>query len=135
MNNYRLPPAIINKIEYLKQLNSLLQKYLPIDMAQHAMVANKRQNVLIIALDSAAWATKFRFIIPELLKKFSQSAELKGIQTIEWYIQHLTFSQNKLQRSIVLSCENAKLLQETAESIPSPILQKALQRLASRAKT
>lgn len=134
VNNYQLPSAISNKIQYLNHLNSALQKYLPIEMAQHVVVANKRQHILIIAVDNSAWATKFRFIIPELLKLFAKNSELKDIQSIEWYIQHQTFSQEKPHRTVTLSCENANLIQETAASIPSLPLQKALQRLASRAK-
>src|SRR5258708_5353538 len=74
--------AILQKARYLGELDNILKKMLDKDIAPHCCVANFRDNILVIQCKNAAWATRFKFLIPDLLKNLRQKANLPSLASI-----------------------------------------------------
>ena len=123
---------IQKKIQELKQLNRLWQKEATDGLATHSCVANFRNNILVIEVNSASWATRLRFSLPELLARLSKHTYLQSLKTIEWYIEPEQRSAPvKLIKKplLTLSQENKLLIQSTAESLTNPSTAAALIRI------
>lgn len=78
---------IFGKLKQLQQLQQKTQPYLPKDLQANARVANYRNGILVFALSSAVWATRFRYAIPELLENFRKKADLYHLSSIQFYIE------------------------------------------------
>lgn len=122
---------IQKKVQELKKINQLWQKEISPDLSQHSCVANFREGCLIIELDSAAWATRLRYLIPDLTKKLMHDPLLNSLKQIDWYIQP-NFYLSPVKKALTpnLTTENSQLLKITAENIKVKALQDALKRLA-----
>lgn len=127
---------IQKKVAQLKKLNQIWQEVVAADIAEHSRVANFRDTYLIIECDSAAWATRLRYTLPEIRQKLRSYPDLQGLSHIEWSIQphfhHTTSSLSRLPPR--LSSASAQLLKNTANSIPVKPLQEALRRIAKNEK-
>jgi len=122
---------LLQKSLQLTQLTHSLHTLLDPNLALHCKVANLRDHTLILAVESAAWATQLRYQIPTLQKKLATTVEFKQVQKIEWFIQQPpTFTAPQQKRLLTLTTENAQLLQDTAESIAASSLKESLMRLA-----
>ncbi|MDQ8039839.1 MAG: DUF721 domain-containing protein [Rickettsiella sp.] len=125
---------IQKKVILLKKINQLWQAEIPLEICQHSRVANFRENCLVIEIDSAAWATRLRYLIPDLTKKLAKNPLLNSLKQIEWYIQpnfHPS-SAKSTNLSLSLSDRNAHLLRNTAMNIKGKPLQDALVRLSTK---
>lgn len=75
---------IFAKVQQLKQLNEVFTQCLEPQLRKHCIVANVYPDKLIVLSENAAFATQFRFSIPELLpllrKKHPLFRELKTIE-------------------------------------------------------
>ena len=122
---------IQKKVVQLKQLNEIWQQNFP-DLAQHSRIANFREGCLVIEVDNGAWATRLRYIIPDLIKKLGKLNALSNLKHIEWYIQPESQPASTRSRFAppVLSDHSAKLLENTALTIRMKELQEALVRLS-----
>jgi hypothetical protein len=123
---------IQKKVAQLKKLNQIWQEEIAEDLAAHSRIANFRDGHLIIECDSAAWATRLRYMLPEIRQKLRQYPDLQDLSHIEWSIQphfHSTTSQSSRQPPL-LSPSSAQLLKNTATSIKGKPLKEALQRIS-----
>jgi hypothetical protein len=68
--------SLLQKLRYLKDLQTVITQYLDTKLASHCQVANMEMNKLTVITDSALWATQFRFQIPALLTKLHTHPEL-----------------------------------------------------------
>lgn len=125
---------IQKKVSELKKINQLWQAEISPELGQHSRVANFREACLVIEIDSAAWATRLRYIIPDLTKKLVKNPLLNSLKQIEWYIQpHFDSGTAKpLNLSLSLSDRSARLLRNTAMDIKVKQLQDALIRLSTK---
>lgn len=122
-----------------RQLRGLTEKFralLEPDLAPHCYIGNIDKDRLIILVDSAAWASKFRFysqsILPALHSLHPSFCNVTDIQT---KILNQVFEPAPIPyKPPVLSPENAKGLRTLADSVDDSNLQEALTRLAERAK-
>src|SRR5207244_5108353 len=97
--------------------NEIWQKNLA-DLAQHSRIANFREGCLVIEVDNAAWATRLRYLIPDISKKLVTHMLLNSLKHIEWYIQPHSPTFSPHNRFIpILSDHTAQLLKNTALSI------------------
>lgn len=75
---------IFAKVQQLRQLNDILTQCLDPKLRNHCLVANVYADKLIVLAENAAFATQFRFYIPELLPLLRQKhpllRELKEIE-------------------------------------------------------
>lgn len=134
--NQQDPQSILGfiqkKVLQLNQLNDLWQKNWP-ELAQHSRIANFREGCLVIEVDNAAWATRLRYLIPDLTRKLVKQSALNSLKHIEWYIQpHSPTVSPRNRLAPVLSDHSAQLLKNTALSIRMKQLQEALIRLSEK---
>jgi len=59
-----------------------LRALLPQDLASECRVANVRDQVLTVHINNAAWATRFRFLIPGLLESLVRLADFTAVNDI-----------------------------------------------------
>lgn len=131
-NPTALLSAIKTKAAQLSHLNNLLHAQLEASLAQYCRVANFRENILIIEVDGSVWATRLRYIVPELLQKLRREKEFHRLQEIKWYIRPVENAyKKKSTKSIKMSEENSDLITETAQHIANPHLQSAMKKLAN----
>lgn len=70
--------SIINQIRLLQQLSSTVAALLPAPLGEHCYVAAVMDGRLILHADSAAWATRIRYLGPKL------TASLKHQHGCQW---------------------------------------------------
>lgn len=123
---------IQSKVQQLTKLNQIWRAEICKDLAAHTRVANFRNGYLIIECDSAAWATRLRYTLPDITQKLLKQPDLRDLTHIEWNIQPL-FHTPPMQLSVAslaLSATNAQLLKNAADHIKVKPLQEALLRIA-----
>lgn len=126
---------IQKKVAQLMKLNHIWQASVTIDMAQHSRIANYRDGCLVIELASGAWATRLRYMLPEITTILLQYPDLKNLSDIEWYIQpHFHNTAAARANPCVLSSTNAQLLRNTAANIKVKSLQAALLQISENEK-
>ena len=63
---------IVQKANQIAALEKMLQDLLPPEIIPYCQVMNILHQTLILQLDNAAWATRARYLIPNLIDAFSQ---------------------------------------------------------------
>ena len=127
---------IQSKVLQLIALNKIWQTEITRDLAEHTRVANFRDGYLIIECDSAVWATRLRYILPDITQKLLKHRDLRDLTHIEWNIQPLFHTPNTQlsQPPPMLSSASAALLKNAADTIQVKPLQEALLRIAQHEK-
>ncbi len=59
--------ALMEQLSRIKAINQSLSDLLDAKLVEHCHVANIRKNILVLAVDNAAWSNKLRFRLPDLL--------------------------------------------------------------------
>jgi hypothetical protein len=57
----------------LKQVEKIFKESLPSPLNRHCHIANLREQTLVVNTDSSLWATRLRYIIPELKQRWRQN--------------------------------------------------------------
>lgn len=87
------PSSILYRLlqhnQLLEQLDNWLQASLPIPLQQHCCIANLRNTTLVVHTDSSLWATRLRYLTPELLYRWQQEKSMPTINKIEIKIRPL----------------------------------------------
>ncbi|MGB1581493.1 MAG: DciA family protein [Nevskiales bacterium] len=119
---------LLNKASQLTRLQSRLRDWLPAPLREHVQLANLRDGRLILTADSNAWASKCRYLSPDLLQR---------LQAAGWPCQRIEVKVapvyappriTKIKRSI--SDASRRLLLQTAAHIDEPGIANPLQKLA-----
>lgn len=66
----------------LRRATELLHACLGAPADAHCVVANVRDDVMVIHTDSPAWAAKLRFQVGTLLRQFKQQEDFAALRTI-----------------------------------------------------
>ncbi|MET1254046.1 DciA family protein [Aliikangiella maris] len=77
---------LLDKLAKIKTLNNTLEHKLNATLKKHCRVVNIRQNTLVIAASSPAWANKLRFQVTDLLEYFRKNGYF-GLANIEVIVQ------------------------------------------------
>lgn len=127
---------IQSKVQQLISLNQIWQTAILNELNEHTRVANFREGYLIIECDSAAWATRLRYLLPDIKQKLLTYPDLHNLVQIEWSIQPAFHTQAMPLKPLplTLSDTNAALLKNAAETIRTKPLQEALLRIAEHVK-
>lgn len=127
---------IQNKVLQLTKLNQIWQTEISSDLAAQSRIANFREGCLIIECASAAWATRLRYLLPDITAKLIKYTELRDLAHIEWNIQPLFHTPHSQLSAtpLALSSASAQLLKNTAGHIKVKPLQEALLRIAQHEK-
>jgi hypothetical protein len=125
---------LLKKVSLINTLQNKISGYLDSSMKHQIQVANLIDRALILVTPSSSVATQLRFMVPDLLRKFKQDAELTGIQSIQCKVspKMLTPERREPPPSPVtrLSSETADIIRSTAESIEDPALRKIMMRIS-----
>ncbi|MDX1497063.1 MAG: DUF721 domain-containing protein [Salinisphaeraceae bacterium] len=123
-----LTVRLLDKASQLQRLQSRLQEWLPAPLHEHVQLANIREGRLILTADSNAWASKLRYLSPDLLQR---------LQAAGWPCQRIEVKVapvyappriRKIKRSIPDSAR--RLLLQTADHIDDPDIAATLKKLA-----
>lgn len=71
---------LVSKARQLTTIDEALQKILPTELAPHCRVMNITQDTLVIGVDNPHWATRLRYLSPNLLK---------DLQSLISHLKHL----------------------------------------------
>jgi len=75
---------ILDNLSRIKQLDRIVKAKLSLKVREHCRVINFRDNQLVLATDSSAWATRLKYEKPQLLSALREDgfAGLRGIDVI-----------------------------------------------------
>jgi hypothetical protein len=121
---------LVKHARELASLNLQLQKHLPDSLGKHCQLANYRSNTLVIQSESAAWASKLRYLLPQLRRELSQYTAFSGLKDIHIRVVATATEPREKPSPPRLSKQSAQLLEQAAASISDPGLGKALAQLA-----
>jgi hypothetical protein len=125
---------MLERARKLSRLERAVLQCLPAELGGHCKVLNLKNEILVLATPSSAWAARLRFAVPDLLKQLKCQFSL-NVARAELKIQpNKVEIQSAKQPRMQLSMDNAILLAQTAQSIRHPALQEALYRLAAKAR-
>ena len=132
LDNARLP--LIERARKLQRLEQAVLGLLPEDVAAHCRVMNLKNEILVLAAPSSAWAARLRFAGAELVKQLEGQFALK-LRSVQIRIQPETLEiQSIKQPKLKLSLASGTLLAQTAQTVNHPALREALYRLAAKAR-
>lgn len=127
--------GLLSRVERLRQLTAALHTGLPKPLASHCRAANLDGETLVVGCDTAAWATKLRYALPQLLQYIQGQAGLPPISRIQVRVQPFEHPQPAASlRRILLSERSAAIISSFADNIDDPALKAALCRLGQRVK-
>ena len=117
----------------LKQLTSKVRSLLDTNCSAHCIVANLRDQTLVLQTTSPAWLAKLRFQIPTLIDAFKNtSTPVTNIQIkVVPETQTETTHENNFKPQY-LSPSTAELLEGVANDISNSELKSSLLRLSKR---
>jgi hypothetical protein len=128
-----LVEGVLQRGQFLHRLNRLVGSLLDHDARLHCQVGNVRDGVLILYVDSTAWASRLHYQSPALLTQLQQRKGLAALRQIEVKVLPGQEKEVKYQR-VKLSHEAASCLRACADSIADNDLREALQHLAAHHK-
>lgn len=132
LNQAALP--ILKRAGKLVRLEQAVLQLLPVDLSAHCQVVNLKQNILVLATTTPAWAGRLRFAAADLIKQLKHLHHLE-VHRIELKIYPKSDNFHAVKRTpMQISLSNAELLAKTAQSINHPELQEALYRLAAKTR-
>lgn len=129
---------LLQHSRYLEYLSKRLLTYLPAEFSEKISVlgfstsaGNRgKQQSLIIAAISAAWASKLRFYTPTLKRSLTAEPQFSQLKKIIIKVASSNTSTNK-EKNMPLYSQNASdIIQNSAQHIENDDLKNALMRLA-----
>ena len=124
-------PSLPTRVRELGELERQVRACLAPDLARHCQVAGIVQGCLRLATESPAWAARLRFQGPRLLQQLARQRGL-NLNAVQVRIVPPVSEPTRPARRLSLTAANARLLQQTAQTIADPGLAQALGRLARR---
>ena len=126
---------LLERVQYHAGLERLLHENLPPELARHMRVANLRYDTLILQVDSAAWAARLRYLVPDLLKRLQQLPALASLAEIRLRIAPASEQPRPVRHKREMSVTASDVLLDAAKAASDPELRDALARLARHAHT
>ena len=112
--------------------NRAMHAYLPPHMQDHARLIKLDSGGWVIQTDSPAWATRLRYVLPELRRQLGEHFKTE-IPKLQVKVRPQAEKQSPPGRRIELNAKNADLLRGVAANVSDQRLGDALMRLAKRA--
>ncbi|ADJ27205.1 protein of unknown function DUF721 [Nitrosococcus watsonii C-113] len=127
---------LLTRTKILQRLTFEVRQCLPQALSPRCLVANIRDNRLIMYTDTSAQANLLRYYMPNIIKHLQQCQEYPDLRRVVVKVRPptpiLSFPQE--QRPPALSQENAALLRNTARRIKDSHLKSAFLRLSLKSK-
>lgn len=132
--------AIINHIQLLQRLTRSLESLLPEPLRGHCRVAAVGRHTLVVHADSAAWATRIRYLSAELATAMKRQFAHHWLEDIQVKVRPPTAllqtvpapGQTPDSPEIKLSPSHATPLRDATASLATLGVPQALNRLAKR---
>lgn len=126
--------GVLSHVRLLRRLTAVLRDIVPAPLAEHCQAANLESGVLVIAVDSSAWAAKLRYHLAALLPQLKARGDLPVIDQVRLRIQppRLDRPPRPAYRR-PLSAATAALIAQVADHTTDAALREALHRLARHA--
>ncbi len=129
------PPTLSRLMRRARQLHCIaltIKEFLPESLAEQCQPGNIDNDTLFVYVNSPAWATRLRYLAPDLIKYLQTHPQTKGVRHICTIIQPVVSkpAPANLKSRHLLSQKNAALLRHAATTAGSPRLSAALRRLA-----
>jgi hypothetical protein len=127
------PPELAPVLTHLANVQRIARQVhqcLPPPWSERCRVANYKEGVLTIHVESATWASRLRYLLPEIKEKLSKIHGVRDVLEIQVRTHPSIRADNPTPRRAHLSKEAAGLLTSLADSISNPGLASALRRLA-----
>lgn len=125
--------TLVARAQQILAIKTLLQQWLPSELAPHCQVLNIHQGRLVLSGPSAAFITRLRYSTPEILDFLNSQSDLPTIHQVIYKV--IPFSSPPIiarpQTKPVLSSATLKLLTEMATNTQHPQLKKSLQKIAA----
>jgi len=113
-----------------------LRALLPQELASECRVGNVRDQILTVHINSAAWATRFRFVAPDVLGALRQLSDFADIAEIRVKVVAVAAPSTRAIPSDVELKPAARLpLIELASRVDCEELRGAILRLAAHARS
>ena len=120
-----------NQLGIQEQLLKQVRETLPSPLDQHCIRAIPQGEVLILLVESSAWASRLRYLGRELLKQLQRrKLRFHRVQVRVSMATRPARQNRSTRRALPLSSENAVLLRSLAESSDDDQLKSALLRLS-----
>lgn len=120
------------KAMQLIEWNRLWQQHGDPNLALCSRIANFREPCLIIEVDNAAWASRIRYWVPDLLNQLRAWSGLGKLQEIKCYVKFPDPKPVTEKRKVnKITPHSAILLHSIADTITHAGLRAALKQLAS----
>ncbi len=117
----------------LQRATDHLRAGLGATLGNHCQVANRRGDTLVLTTDSAAWASRLRFLAPQLLKALSDAEGWSGLHKLKVLVRPAdAMPKHPASRRLALSVKSAELLTDVAEATQDRALREVLLRLSRR---
>jgi hypothetical protein len=125
--------AISSHARQLESLQRIIQACLNEPLCSHVQLANYRKGLLILQTDSPVWASKLRYLVPELRKQCQLHPSFQSLRDIRILVAPFRAEPRPVQRPQPrLSAASRQILESTAENINDPGLKASLLRLSRR---
>jgi len=113
------------------KINQAVTSALPSMLAEHCTTRSFQQGILTLVTTNNATATQLRYNTPALKLKLKKLPLLSGLEHIAIkVVASPTQPKQRLKKPGKVSCNNRKLLRETADSLSADDLSETLKRLA-----
>lgn len=124
---------LISYASFIRQQNEKLRSSFSEPVASHIVLANIRNGIATIVVDSTTWLSKLRYLAPTIQQTLNQQG--LNIHRVDFKADPDHRLQKELQHQPALMSEaTGELLNNFAHSIDDPALQSALHRLAKHGK-
>jgi hypothetical protein len=123
---------LLRRVAELKRADAEFSSLLPEDLRGHCHIAACREGRVLLHVDSSAWATRLRYLLPELRER---STLLSRAEKTEVKVRPPEAPQPVVERPPPqLSPGAAKVLLECSRHLSHPPLAESLRRLARHHK-
>ena len=126
--DHNLPGNVARRALALDRLNRVIRRPLPADLRNHVHAVGIKKETLTVATDSAAWASKLRFLESTLTSACNQALDTRVRRVRVRVIAPVPARQARTGPR--LSAAGQECLQAAAEGMEDSKLKRALGRLA-----
>jgi len=124
---------LLQRTAALRQATDLVRARLGTPLGDHCQVANWRDGTLVVQADSAAWASRLRFLAPKILAALSETQGCLGLRKLKVIVRPSDQTPGDTRpRRFRLSARSASLLRDVGESTADAALRETLLRLSRR---
>ncbi len=125
---------MVARVDDLNRLRQIFRAYLPPHLHDHAVLIRMDQDGWEVHADSASWATRLRYALPNIRPMLGEHLGF-DLPKPRIRVRPVIAPPQQPQRSrLTLTQNNADLLEATARNLPDARLRAALRRLAANAR-